>query len=411
MKNILKQTSWLFFSQVLTRIIGFFYIIYLAKALGVIDFGLYTAALAYFSIISSLADFGFNRFLIREVARDRSKLSELLCNTLILRLTLASVLFVIFAIALSVLDPNKARIGLILLATIAILPQSVAFTFDAVFVAFQKLHISAIALFLLSLSTVFFGFLLVNRGFSSLGALSALLIGQLVYAAVLITLFLRNHGMFLSPIKLAVLKSALVGSLPYGLLAILGLLYFKIDTLLLSYMRGNFETGIYGVAYKFLEAIIFIPSALSLALFPVLARMHDKAPQDLKSTYFKSFKIMLLVGLLVFFCYILILPAIIKSFLPNYLPAVTVIKILSLSIPFMFIHVPAVTILLSTDKYLKMVLLLSVFMVLINIGANLVLIPKFGFVGASWVTVISEIISFAAFFIFIKNKVLNESNI
>ena len=41
----------------------------------------------------------------------------------------------------------------------------------------------------------------------------------------------------------------MIGSLPYGLLGILGLLYFRIDTILLSYLRGNFETEIAAGTY------------------------------------------------------------------------------------------------------------------------------------------------------------------
>ena len=151
MQNILKQTSWLFAAQSLTRVIGFFYTVFLARVLGVSDFGLYTVALAYFAIISSVADLGFNRFLIREVAKDRGKASQLLWNISLLRLTLTSVLFAIFAVGLYILDADKMRVGLILLATLAILPQAIALTFDAIFVGMQKLQFSAISLFISSL--------------------------------------------------------------------------------------------------------------------------------------------------------------------------------------------------------------------------------------------------------------------
>ena len=76
----------------------------------------------------------------------------------------------------------------------------------------------------------------------------------------------------------------------------------------------------------------------------------------------------------------------------------------------MFIHVPAVTVLLSTDKYLKQVLILSLITVAFNIGANLAFIPKFGFIAASWVTVASEILSFVIFFLLTKNKFLDKVN-
>lgn len=373
------------------------------------DFGLYTVALAYFAIISSIADFGFNRFLIREVAKDESKAPQLLSNIVLLRLVLTSVLFAIFSIILYFLDADKMRVSLILLATLAILPQAVALTFDAIFVAIQKLQFSAVSLFISSLTTAFLGFLLVSNGLGPLGAVNALILGQVAYLLVLLIFLYKFKLLVFSKIKLAIIKKTMMGSLPYGLLSVLGLLYFRIDTVLLSYLRGNFETGIYGVAYKFLEAVTFIPSAFSMALLPVLARLHDSSAKDVKRLYFKSFKIMLGLGLAVFLGYILVLPEIIKIMLPNYLSSIEAIKILSLAIPFMLIHVPAVSVLLSTDKYLSNVLVLSVFALSFNITANLIFIPRFGFIAASWITVASEILSFSIFFLFTKSRILDRS--
>lgn len=407
MKAILKQTSYLFFAQILNRVISFFYLIYLARTLGVFDFGLLTVALAYFSILSGIADFGLNRYLIREVARDKSKQAELLWNIVMLRITLTSVLFAVFSIILYALDPDKMRVGLILLASIAILPQAIAFTFDSLFVAIQKLQFSAVSVFISVLATALTGFYLVSKGYGLMGAVNALIIGQVVYVVTLIIFLYRNQKLVITKVYLSVIKKIVIGSLPYGLLSVLGLLYFRVDAILLSYLKGNYETGIYGAAYRFLEAVIFIPTAFSMALFPVLSRFHDTSAKDINKLYFKSFKIMLVLGLMVVLGYLFILPGIIKMVLPQYLSSITAIKILSLSIPFMFIHVPAVSVLLSTDKYLKQVLGLSILALTFNVVANLIFIPRFGFIAASWVTVASEILSFIIFFLLTKFRILD----
>lgn len=407
MRAILRQGSYLFFAQILNRIISFFYLIFLARTLGVADFGLYTAALAYFSILSSVADFGFNRFLIREVAKDLSKAGELLWNVVMLRLTLTAVFFAAFSVILYILDPDKIRVGLILVATLAILPQAIAFTFDAIFVAVSKLQFSAAALFVSALSTALIGLYLIGQGFGPLGAVNALLLGQLIYVVALTLFLYKDKRLVLSGVRLGLMKQVLAGSLPYGLLTVLGLLYFRIDAILLSYLKGSFETGIYGAAYRFLDAVIFIPSAFSMALFPVLSRIHESKAADIKRLYFKSFKVMLGLGLIVLAGYLLFLPSVIKLMLPNYLSSILVIKVLSLAIPFMFIHVPAVTVLLSTDKYLKEVLVLSVIALGFNVIANLIFIPQFGFMAAAWVTVVSEVLSFIIFFLLTKQKFLD----
>lgn len=392
-------------SQILSRLVSFFYVIYLAGTLGVLDFGLYSVALAYFAIISSVADFGFNRFLIREVAKDRLKAPALLSNIVMARLTLTAVLFAVFAVLLYILDADKERVSITLLAVLAILPQSAALAFDGIFAALQKLQFSAVAFLLAGLSTALTGWFLVSRGFGPTGAVDALLLGQLIYAMVGLILLIKEEGLLLSGIKVSVIKEAVKGSLPYGLLMILGLLYFRIDAVLLAYIKGNFDTGIYGVAYKFLEAATLIPAGFSLALFPVLARLHEGQTARIKPLYFSALKIMLGAGLATALGYIVLLPEAIKYFLPNYLPAVGAVKILALSIPFMFIHIPGAQILLSTDKYIKPVLILSLLTLSFNLILNLIFIPSFGFIAASWVTAASEAFSFLVFFELIRRKV------
>lgn len=408
MFNIFKQASFLFFSQALTRVIGFFYTIFLANSLGVLDFGLYSVALAYFSIISAVCDFGFNRFLVREIAKEGNRSWEVIWNVLMLRLTIVAVLFALFSAVLYSLDMDKIRVSVVLLASLSVLPQAIALTFDGIFIGLQKLQFSAIASFVLSIVTVFFGVFLMKVGFGVYGPVNALLLGQIIYAVVLGYFIYKHQGFKLSSVTTYIIKKALWGSLPYGILAIMGLMYFKIDTVLLSYIRGNFETGIYSAGYKFLEALVFIPNALTFALFPAFAKLHEENSVKIKPLFLKSTAVMFLVGCLITVLYFLTLPLVIGIFLPKFRSSIDVIKILSLSIPFMFIHIPASAVLTSSDKYLKQVILLSLIPLVFNILLNLIFIPQHGFLAASWITVASDVLSALVILICIKKLVLTK---
>lgn len=397
------------FAQALTRVIGFFYTIFLAKNLGVEEFGLFSLGLAYFSIISSIADFGFNRFLIREIAKGKAGSWEIIWNVLILRLTLVSLLFAGFSLFTYSFDQNKMRVSIILLSTLAVLPTIIAMTFDGIFIALQKLQFSAISAFISSIATVFFGIFLISRGFGALGAVNALILGQFIYALVLLYFVYKKHGVSLAQVTTAVLKKAVLGSLPYGLLAVLGLLYFRIDTVMLSYLRGDFETGIYAAGYKFLESLVFIPNALSFVLFPVFAKLHQENPVKIKSLIYKNIKIMFILGLFITIIYILLIPFIINYFLPKFTLVIQVVRILSLSIPFLFVYVPISTVLTSTEKYLKQVILFSLIPLTFNILTNLIFIPRYGFMAAAWITVASDILSTFILLIFIyRNTIKND---
>ena len=86
-----------------------------------------------------------------------------------------------------------------------------------------------------------------------------------------------------------------------------------------------------------------------------------------------------------------------------------VIQILALTIPFMFIHVPAAVVLLTSDKFLKPVIILSLLTVGFNVIANLLLIPTYGIYAAAWITVASEILSFTVFFLLLYKRLLRHA--
>jgi O-antigen/teichoic acid export membrane protein len=404
-KAIFKNSSYLLVAQTLVKVISFFYTIFLAGSLGVSNFGLYITALAYFSLISSVADLGFNRFLIREGAKNENKLSEYLCSVIFLRLSITALIFSAFSIWIYLFDKDYHRVSISLFAVMAILPQAAALTFDAVLVAKQNLKYSSLGLLVMSLVTTLAGLLLVFSGYGALGAVTALFLGQLFY--VLINLFLVNQYSVKLFTKSSVhqFKEILAGSIPYGILGAIGLLSFKIDSIFLSYLRGNFEVGLYGAAYKFLEAAAFIPTSFAIALFPVIAKLYITKPSEIEKIFTKSASLLFLMGLGVTVIYFLILPFFITLFLPSYTGSIEAIKVLSLAIPLIFVHVPAGQILLSTEKFLKLLIPAYLVLFAINVILYLIFIPKYGYMGAAWVTVISEVLTLGTFLYLLKSKV------
>lgn len=403
--KILKNSSYILIAQGFNKALSFFYTVYLARSLDVENFGYFTVALSYFSLLSAIADFGISRYLIREVARGQKSMAVLLANILILRISAVSILFAIFAVTLYLLDPSSDRVSITLIAVLAIIPQSIALTIDGVFIALQKINLSAIGLSILAIVTSLIGFILVFSGFGVMGATAALVFGQIIYAIVLSIILFKQKIRPFAGIETKIIKEIVIGSLPYGLLGVLGLIYFKVDTILLSYMKSSYDTGIYAAAYKFLEAIIFIPSAVSVALFPVLAKLHETDSQALKKLYFKSLRVMLYISLPIMLGYIFLLPFVINFLLPQYQLSIFVIQVLALTIPLMFMHTPATVALLSTDKYLKEVVLISIGTLAFNIIFNILLIPKYGIMAAAFVTVLSEGLSLLIFYLLLKYKV------
>lgn len=400
--KLFKDSAYIIFSQLTAKIIAFIYAVFLAKSIGVENFGLYAAAISYFGIISSLTDFGISRYLTREISKDNQNIRDLFFNVALTRFILMTIVIMLVSLLIFTFDPEPVRSYLSIIVILSILPFSLGVTFDNLVIALQKPILAAISALVLNVSLVTLGIFLIYSGYGVFGAVIAFVLGHIIYLCVS---YLLVRGLKLN-IQLKfdwkVVKKILAGSWVYGVLGVIGLISFRMDTLILSYFRGNFETGLYSMSYRFLDAAIIIPSSFALILFPVLSTLSfNNSHQKLGALYFKSLKVMLLLGTSIALLYFFLLPFLINLFLPAYRESILSLRILSLSLPFIFLHIPTVQIIMSSEKYLFQALKLFLLLFMINLSLALMLIPSFGIVAASWLTVFSEVMTFVTFFIFV----------
>jgi O-antigen/teichoic acid export membrane protein len=271
-------------------------------------------------------------------------------------------------------------------------------------VATQKIKYSAICLFVLSVATTLVGGYLVFV-FGVFGALAGLILGQLIYLLGLVVCF-RKLDIRLSAPVVARLKMVISGTLPYAILGVIGLVYFRVDTLLLSYLSTPASVGIYAAGFRFLEGLVFIPSAVATALFPVLAQIDD--PAQIRQIYKRAVGWLLLISLPIALGFGLVLPTVIRVLLPEYLESIVVVQLLALAIPFMFAHIPGSLVLISHQKFLKPVIVASIFTLSFNLILNLIFIPRYSYLASTIITVLSEVLSFVVFFGLLWWKVLRK---
>jgi O-antigen/teichoic acid export membrane protein len=67
---------------------------------------------------------------------------------------------------------------------------------------------------------------------------------------------------------------------PLGLAGLMGTIYYRLDGPLLFHLRGAREAGLYAAAYRFLDVAQLAPGALGAVLLPVLARLWGVGDQE-----------------------------------------------------------------------------------------------------------------------------------
>lgn len=393
MSKILRNTSYLLIAQIITKAISFFYVLYLARELGVNNFGIFSLALSYFSLMTTLTDLGFSRYLTREISKNKDDSLKIFPTVLFFRFLVSAIVFLGFSLFIFLFDADKSRSTFTTIIALALFPQSVALTIDSLFIGLHKIKYTALGILALNITTVLFGTLFIRNNYGILGPILAFIFGQFIYACLFIILLKKEKLEIFNNVSFKLFKSIINGSLVYGFLGIMGLIYFRVDTVLLSYLKGSYDTGLYSAAFKFLDALAFIPIALALVVFPIFSRLNESKPEDIKPMIRKIFIYMGVLGGGVTLGFLIVLPPFIRMFLPDYIPSIEAVKILAFAAPFMFIHVPLAQVLLSTEKYVKSIFIISVATMSFNIILNLIFIPQYGFIAASYVTVLSDVFS------------------
>ncbi|MGE5138757.1 MAG: oligosaccharide flippase family protein [Rudaea sp.] len=372
------------------------------RVLGPTYYGKYAFAGVVLLITASITDFGLGLLMTREVSRDRTLANRYLTNTAVLRtaLTLLAIIplglilgfYVVFGSRLGWDPLAQDTIITILLLWIGLIPTNLAASLSFLFNAHERFEYpTAVTLATVLVSvTLQLGVLLAGFGIIGLGAVS--IASNLFTLAALYyfvrTVLFKPHWEFDRPL----LRWMFFESYPLMLNNLLSSLFFRIDVFLLKPLQGDTVLGYYNTAYKFINALNFIPSNFTLAIFPLLSRYAATGKDAMYRALILSLKLLLWIALPITVASVFIARELILFFGGEaYLPDSQIaLQWLIWFLPFSFVNsvVHYVLIALNQQRFLTKAFLIGL---VFNVAANLTAIPLLSYRGAALVTVLSEI--------------------
>jgi O-antigen/teichoic acid export membrane protein len=87
--------------------------------------------------------------------------------------------------------------------------------------------------------------------------------------------------------------------LPYAVAVAVGLIYFRLAVILMSYVSSDYQTGIYSTAFRIVESIGVIPWLVVSAGFPILARAARDDESRLRYALQRLFEVSTMVGAMI----------------------------------------------------------------------------------------------------------------
>lgn len=390
-QRIAKNTSFLFIAQVITYMLGFFITMYTARYLGATGFGIISLALSITGILGVFSDLGLSTLMIRDIARDKSLTNKYVTNLPIIKILLTCLTFGLIALTVSILGYPKLISTVIYLITLSTVLNAFATVLTAVFQANEKMEYLSVNYVLNSVlmaigTAVGIYYSLDVVYFASIYVISSFF--------VLILTFIIYVWKFSLPemeLDLSFWKPTMKEAWPFGVSGLLVNIYYWVDSVILSVMVGTEVVGWYNASYKLIVVILFIPTILNTVLFPVMSKLYLTSKDSLKLVYEKSFKYMAMIGIPIGVGTTLIANKIILLIYGSqYSPSVIALQILIWSSVLIFLSITFTTLIVTSNKQMVLTKITAINMVL-NVILNLILIPHFSYIGASVVTVLTEL--------------------
>jgi O-antigen/teichoic acid export membrane protein len=387
-RRFAANVTWMLVAQVAGKAASFVFVVIVARSLGVAEFGVFNFAISFVPLFLVFGGFGLESTVIREVARDRERLSELFSTGIALRASLGLAGLALALVAGPLFLDGAEEIAVLVIIGTALFLDELSGFLGTVFKAFETMRYHALVV-------------LTNRVLSTALALVAVAFGAGLLV-VCVTYLAGSLGAFLfgcvalrrnfPPIDLRQVRGSVARSLartgiPLGLAGILNTAVFRIDTVMLQAIKGSVEVGLYGVAYRFFESLLFVAWSLGNVALPRMSRQNDAGRvRTFELTAALSLAFYLPIAVAMPFAATVVVETL---FSPRYGEAAAATGILTGAAVLYSLAYLARMGAIALGR-MREIAWIAAATLAVNLAANIFAIPRYGFEGAAWTMLATE---------------------
>lgn len=398
LRKVVANTGWLFADRILRMGLGLFVGVWVARYLGVEQFGLFSYATAFVSLFGTLATLGLPSLVVRTITHEPEKREQILGTTFLLQFFggIASLLLA-FSTILIFRHNDPLTVSLVAILASAGIFQA----FGTIDVWFQSQVQSKYVVLAKNTAFVIVSLIkivLINIHAPLLAFAGATLAETVIGAMGLIFIYrLQGYSLWLWCWSLPLAKTLLRESWPLMISTFAGMIYLRIDQIMLAEMVGNQAVGLYSSATRISEAWYVIATATASSVAPAIYAAKKAANENLY--YWRIEKFLRVLSLISIFIALPMTFAAGKTitllFGNEYVAAGPILAIHIWATLFVFTGM-GTSLWFIAEGLTHLSLQKTVLGAVINISLNLLLIPPYAGLGAAIATLISY--SIAAFF-------------
>ena len=394
-RNILA----LFSSNALGRVVNFIVYVLVARTLGPYSYGQLSLAFILFYTFQVISVAGLRTLLIREIASHKEDTARYVSSGFVIILAtslLATVALLLFVIVMGY-APDTGRSVLII--GFALLPFALSALCEAVFQAWERMELIAYAQMPLHVLRLGAAYFLLTNGYRLEPLLYVIAASYVLLALTEAFLLIKNFNVRLN-FDLPFTRRLLRTTSTFLALDFVIALWTSLQILLLSRLTSEVQVGIYNSAAQLLMPLSLVFQSVVLSLFPSMTRTAQLNMGQAKRLMEQTLELLLVVALPAATGLFLLSDEILLALYgqESFVLAAQVLRVLA-----------ALTVLWALTSALGQILLASsnervtLRIVCINavlaLALGLVLIPRFGTVGAAYAALISGLVNLVQHYI------------
>jgi len=409
-QTVAKNTVWLSISNFGGRLLKAVIIIYAARVLDPVGWGVVSYAVTLAGFFTLFVDPGINVLLMREGSKAEEKHQlNLLSTTFYIKIILitAVVLFVLFVGPAFTLLPGAAL--LLPVTALIIIGDTLREFFSSFIRAKEKMEWEARIFLLTNLFIVVLGFISLYyfrdaRAFGWAYA-AGTTIGALLALWMLRPYLRELFTNFSSKLVFPIMQSAW----PFAVTGALGALLTNADILIISWMRTAGEVGIYSAAVRIIQLLYLFPVIIQYSTLPFFSRLAKKNDGRFREMLEKAVVIIFAVSIPIALCGIFLGTAIMKFvFGGAYAAGGASLTVLLIT---MIVDYPGgvIGVALFAYDHQKVLINASIIGGVSNVLFDLILIPRFGITGSAFATLIAQTLNNA--YLWYEMKKVNDFHV
>lgn len=374
--KIFQQTFWQMIGKLITSLSTLIILGVVARNYHEKGTGVFTLSLTYLAMFNLLSDFGFNAHILRQAKVEWQKLlgTRLIWSIFLVILAVVLLPFLPFA--------QMEFIHSVIFGSLAIIAFAIFVSCNLIFQKELRYDLSVAASSLGTVLGLGFFIWLSSQQLPVAVMMLANLVSWIVISVLALNLvrqLVRNvWPIFDLKYSLSLLKN----SWPIAATLAVNVVYFRADSFMISFYKGISSAGIYNVAYAVFQTALVLPNFIMNAYYPLMLKSKSEV---------KLVGVWLII--LAFFA-----TSLTFGLAPNLINILTgagfegsslSLQILSLSLPAFYLSALLMWRLVTEGKY-KLLLLIYFTGLVFNLGLNFIYIPKFSYLAAAWITVVSE---------------------